>query len=583
MFLYHNTFKQNGYKSLNDKQNRIPNKERASISHRFLLRDNQMNGTNLWERYCSFYEKEFSEQLEVNEKRMGRYFHRWLSTDFAKRVCQGTVEKRHDVPITTYEDYPMLVEFGRNITDLRRRNPRKKGELFKAYYERISRGIGAALNPYMTEPYYLTMKTTGTTGESKWVVHGETFWNNLYAGALTSAVVACSDSWGETKVKDGDKALNVTAPIPHLSGWALWASQTHFQLIPPIEVTDTLHSTRDAFFLILQAIEKGEKIALGGGLGSLFYMICKYFVEPEEFYQEYYQSMKFGLNKSLLFMKLLQLRFSKKKRRKIADFMPLKGVLIGGLDSRLYIEFFKEEFNLEPLNTYGSTEAGNLMRGMPERKADLVPDLTTSYFEFRTEDGHVIGLDEVKRDAVYDLIVTPFGSIFFRYDMKDLFKVIDFRDDGMPIFAFEGREINVLNIYGYKLTPNAATQALSMAGLNASDKWAVTKVLKPKEHLHILMEKTWSYSEREAATHIFNALMEVYGRMANRGRTLRDYVLEAKVKDPSEMIQVEYLKPGAFLRYTMIAAKKGIPLGQYKAPKIISPDKSEIFEALRNA
>jgi len=84
----------------------------------------------------------------------------------------------------------------------------------------------------MVEPFYFSMKTTGTTGESKWVVHGETFWKNFVSGAVTSAVIACSDEWGETKVKSGDKALNITAPIPYLSGWALWASQTQFKLIP---------------------------------------------------------------------------------------------------------------------------------------------------------------------------------------------------------------------------------------------------------------------------------------------------------------------------------------------------------------
>ena len=542
-----------------------------------------MKENDLWDRYCSFYEKPFPEQIEYNMKRMERYFHRWLSTDFAKMISQGTSEQHQDVLITTYEDYPMLAEFGSKITDLQNRNPKQKGELCKDYYERISRGIGTSLNRYMTEPYYLTMKTTGTTGESKWVVHGETFWKNLLSGAIRSAVVACSDSWGETKVKDGDKALNVTASIPHLSGWALLASQTHFKLIPPIKVTDNLRNMKDTVLLILQSIEKGEKIALGGGLGSLFYMICQYFVEPEKFYQEYYDTMKFGLNKSLLFLKLLQLRVSKKERKKIVDYMPLKGVLIGGLDSRLYIDFFKEEFNLEPLNNYGATEAGSLMRGMPDRKSDLVPDLMTGYFEFRTEEGHIIGLDEVKRDEVYDLIVTPFGSIFFRYDMKDLFKVIDFRDDGMPIFAFEGREINIINIYGYKLTPNAASQALSMAGLTSSDKWAVTKILKPKEHIHFLMEKTWSYSEREAEKRIFGSIMKVYGMMANRGLTLRDYVVKFGIEDPSEMIKVEYLKPGAFNRYSMIKAKTGSPLGQYKPPKIIPSDRMDIYETLKNA
>ena len=55
------------------------------------------------------------------------------------------------------------------------------------------------------------------------------------------------------------------------------------------------------------------------------------------------------------------------------------------------------------------------------------------------------------------------------------------------------------------------------------------------------------------------------------------------IKDPSEAVKVEYLRPGAFLRYSMIKAKEGSPIGQYKAPKIIPSEKTEIYETLRSA
>ncbi|RLG94251.1 hypothetical protein DRO29_06745, partial [Candidatus Bathyarchaeota archaeon] len=223
-----------------------------------------MVGIDLWERYCKFYEKDFSEQMEFNRERMERYFRRWRKTDLAKMLCRGNIKSFRDVPITRYDDYPMLSEFGRKISEATKRNPKRKGELFKEYYDRISRKIGASLDRYMTEPLYLCMKTTGTTGESKWIAHGETFWKNFVSGAISVAVIACSDGWGETKAKIGDKALNLTAPVPHLSGWASWASQIHFKLIPPIEVTDNLRDMKETFFLILKAIRRGEKISLAG-------------------------------------------------------------------------------------------------------------------------------------------------------------------------------------------------------------------------------------------------------------------------------------------------------------------------------
>jgi len=452
---------------------------------------------------------------------MELYFHKWKKTDLAKMLCQGDIKSYQDIPITRYSDYTMLSDFADKIADATRRTPRKTRELLKDYYNRISHDIGASLDRYMIEPYYLCIKTTGTTGAN---------------------------------------------------------------LVPPIEVTDFVRDMKETSSLMLKAIRRGEKIVLGGGIGSMFYMMCKYFVEPAEFYKEYYRSTNFGLKKMLLLFKLLQSKLSSKERKNITDYMPLKGVIVGGMEARLYIDFFRKEFDLEPLHAYGSTEGGNLMRGDPDRKTDLVPDLKTGYLEFQTEDGEVRDLDELKRGEIYDLVLTPLGSILFRYDMQDLFRVIDFRDDGMPIFAFEGRKKAVIRLYSpYIISPNIIVQALSKAGLRSSDKWAVVKLLKPREHLHFVMEKTWTYSKREAEKVIFNSLLEMDKIIPHRGETLTDYVADFGIKDPSEVVEVEYLRPGAFLRYSMIKAKAGAPLGQYKPPKIIPTEKMGIYDTLINA
>jgi hypothetical protein len=98
------------------------------------------------------------------------------------------------------------------------------------------------------------------------------------------------------------------------------------------------------------------------------------------------------------------------------------------------------------------------------------------------------------------------------------------------------------------------------------------------------MEKTWPYSEREAEKIIFNSLIEEERILSNPDDTLlRNYVADFRIKDPSEVVKVEYLKPGAFLRYAMIKARTGSPLGQYKPPKIIPSDRMDIYETLTNA
>jgi len=536
-----------------------------------------MSESDLWKKYCSFYEKPFSEQLEYNMQRMKEYFEKWKKTDLAKMLCTDTPQTYIDVPITTYNDYPMLTDFEQKICEVMERNPRRNDELLGEYYLRVSRQAGSSLDRYMVEPFYFCTKTTGTTGASKWVTNGKTFYENYSKGTIATILITCSGSWGETKLKEGDTALNITAPVPYISGWGAVAFQENFKLIPPMTITDNLQNMKKKFSLVLNAIRKGIKIDVAGGIGSMFYMICKYFVSPEEFYEEYYHAMNFGLKKMLLIFKMVETKLTSKEKKRITDYLPLKGVFVGGMDAQLYIDFFRKEFNLEPLHGYGSTEAGNLMRGDPDRKADLIPDLTTNYLEFRDKEGEIRELNELKKGETYDLLVTPFGSILFRYDMKDIFRVIDFRDDSMPIFAFEGREQNILDIYGYyRVTPHIIVNALSKVGLTTSDKWAVAKLLEPKEHLCFLMEKTWLYSEEEAEKVIFESLKAIH-------EDFKKYVTDFSIKKPSDAIRVEYLKPGAFTRYSTIKAKMGSPMGQYKPPQTIPADRMEIYETLRSA
>jgi hypothetical protein len=60
-------------------------------------------------------------------------------------------------------------------------------------------------------------------------------------------------------------------------------------------------------------------------------------------------------------------------------------------------------------------------------------------------------------------------------------------------------------------------------------------------------------------------------------------VTDFNITDPSDAVKVENLRPGAFLRYSALKAKMGSPLGQYKPPQLIPPDRLEIYETLRNA
>jgi len=534
-------------------------------------------GKELWDKYCGFFEKDFSEQLEYNKAHMQKYFEKWKHTELAKILNAEDAKTLDEVPVTVYDDYQVLKEFGEKIEYLTDNRPRLQGELLWDYYDRVSREVAPMVRDYMVDDFSFCAKTTGSTGRSKWVVHGEEFWENYKLDIVSAALLSCSDEWGQTRAKVGDSGLNAVAPVPYISGWGTKASQGIFRSVPPVEVTDNEPNMRKRIYLAFKAIEEGEKIELAGGTGSLLYMICKYFLEPDKFYQEYYKSLNFSLPKIGLLLKWLQTKLSNRKVGDIRKLMPLKGITLAGVDARLYANFFKENFGTDIFNVYGSTELGQTMKGEPGRKGDLTPNLRSSYLEFQTDEGEVKKIDELKLDQVYSLIGTSFGSILIRYRINDLVRVIDFRDDDMPIFSFEGRTSTIIDIYGYyRLTEDIASRAFAKAGLRLSDKWAIAKILEPNEHLLVLMEKEWDLSPEKATESIFYSLQEVC-------EDFKKYVQDFAIERPSEAIVVEYLKEGAFLRYSAIQVKKGVPIGQYKPPKIIPPEKHEVYETLRMA
>ncbi|MBU4190293.1 MAG: GH3 auxin-responsive promoter family protein [Candidatus Thermoplasmatota archaeon] len=530
---------------------------------------------DLWKKYCSFFEKDFSEQLEYNEKKKEEYFKKWKNTKMTKQLCPKGVEKFEDVPLTTYGDYPILHEFGREIEKLERTVPRRKGELLWDYYDRISKQVAPMLDGWMGDEYAFCARTSGTTGESKWFAHGKGAFENLVIESVTLAVLLGSDDWGKTITKAGDKWLNIMAPAPYITGYLLKAALTKFNCIPPPHITDNIADMRRKISIAFKTIEKGEKIDFAGGVASSFYMACRYFTQPEKLYKEYYQSMNFGLMKFILFLMWAKHKLAGRKYERTCDIMPVKGIAIGGVDTKLYLDIIKKEFGREPVNLYGSTELGFVMIGPPDRKINLMPDLRVCYFEFLTQEGTVEKIDKLKKECIYELVGTPFGSMPIRYRMGDLFRVVDFRDDGLPIFSFAGRLSNLIDIYGYfRLSEEVVVRALSEAGLPPTDKWAITKIIDPKEHLLLLMEKEWEHSEEKASKLVFESLRKV-------SPDFQSYVTDFKIKGPSEVIKVEYLKKGAFMRYALKKMKEGVHLGQIKTPKIVTPDRLDIIATLK--
>lgn len=96
-----------------------------------------MSGENLWKKYCSFYDKAFSKQLEYSNERLKTYFSKWKQTALAKKLDKSALQAFKNVPITTYSDYPMLHSFASKLDNAVKEIPRQDTEALSDYYLRI--------------------------------------------------------------------------------------------------------------------------------------------------------------------------------------------------------------------------------------------------------------------------------------------------------------------------------------------------------------------------------------------------------------------------------------------------------------
>jgi len=535
------------------------------------------SSADLWREYCSFYEKPFGAQLEANEALLKEHLRRWGQTAQAKVLCPNGCASIDDAPVTTYGDYGFLMQFRHRIENLEKTVTRAPGELCWDYYDRI--GLAAA-EPYgdnMIGEFTFATKTSGTVSEPKWAAHGSLFWENYRRDVITTALFACSASRGQTKFQVGDRGFNFTPSAPYLSGWGRKASQGLVEDVPPVEVMDNIPDSRRRFFVALEYLEKGYSVNMVGGIAPSVYLMCEYFSRPESLFEEYYHSMDVSLAKLSMLERWAQAKLSKRSKD-LTEFFQLKGLMIGGVDTELYHDYLKTKFGIEPFCIYGATELGLPMFGSPENKMNLLPNLRSCYLEFRDENGELHKMSEIKQTKVYDVVTTPFGGIFVRYDIGDMIRVDDIRDDGMPVLSFWGRKEDVVAIRGFlpRITEALAVQTMAMAGLSLSDKWAFTKSVDGNERILVLMENTWGVPETEAERRIYNALLTL-------SDDFRHLVGENRIDNPSEILEVEYLKTGAFLRYSMNRGKEGYPMGQIKPPKIIPSERQDITDKLRRS
>ena len=530
----------------------------------------------LWGKYCAFFDQSLEVQLRYNESQRDQLFQDWKGTVAARELCKGEVPSFKDIPVTTYDDYPILEEYGSALENLTELNKRTENESMWEYFERLGKQASSVIEGWLPDKFGFATKTSGTSGTSKWYVHGRSFFDVCKNNISAFFVVACSDEWGKSRLKKGATILPIAGPTPY-SGGVIYRTivENGFAMVPPIEVIDNVQDMRKKLMHALNLIENGTKIDLAGGLSSPFHLACRYFVDRPGLYKDYFDSFGFGPKKIVLGLMWFLQSLKNRTYEKASEVMPVKGICIAGIDTKIYKPYFVDQFGVKPYTVYGSTETGFPFIGIPEKKDDLMPLINSGYFEFLDSKGDVVDLMEVSEGETYEFVFTPYRSVLIRFRMGDLFTVVGRLDNGLPLFRFESRKEDLLDILNYyRLSEAIAVQSLVAAGVPPTEKWAFVKELEPEEHICLLMEKEWEYSEREASERVFRAMQHVDIHFNN-------YVTDLGIKDSWKAIKVEYLPKGAFMRYVIHKTANGSELGQVKPLKLITPANQNVAELLR--
>lgn len=276
-----------------------------------------MNSNSLWEEYCSFYKQDFITQLSQNERLASDHLDAWCRTVTSKLITKGKKpSKIEDLPITEYNDYPILETFGQKIQEEEKKQTRAEGELLHDYYTKIFNKNSGLVSGYLPDEPILVMKTTGTTGESKWIVQTKKFNQGYIASSIALVLMTLSKEWGEKVLEQKPNALNLVAPVPYISGWAMRFWDDIINFIPPISYTDNVTDMGKKFYTSLKMLEKGNKIQLMGGSGALLYMACKYFSDPQYFLSMSYNSTPSISKKFLILLKQLSVKLANSGKKK---------------------------------------------------------------------------------------------------------------------------------------------------------------------------------------------------------------------------------------------------------------------------
>jgi len=505
----------------------------------------------VWQKYCGFIDLSLDEVMKIQEKLLMEQMKLLAKCELGKKILgdkvpQSVEEFRKNVPLTTYDDYAPYLS--------------KKRE------------------DVLPEKPYVWCHTTGKTGQHKWIPYTKRMYKVLAKIFLVGLILATSKKKGDFLLKEGDSILYGVAPPPYLSGvfYRALAEELNITFIPPLEEAEKMD--------FMERMEKAFKMSLIKGM-DIFAGTTSVLVNIGQRFSG--EGEKSGMSVSSFLHPRAMVRIIKALiKSKIAkrgilprDIWKVKGIPTAGADAKIYGKLVEHYWGVQPLELYGSTEAGMVATQLWDY-GGMVFFPYLNFIEFIPKEDSIksredpdykpktLLLNEVKPQQIYELVITNFrGGVFVRYKTDDLIKIVSLKNEKLgvdtPQMVFHSRASDVIDLAGFaRLTERAVWQAIENSGIKYND-WALRKEIEDKHPvLRLYLElRGEERKEKEIVEAIHESLKKV----------------DSDYNDIEKMLQFKPLRltvlsPGTFQRYVLKQQKEGVDLGQLKPRRMNPPD-----------
>jgi hypothetical protein len=511
-----------------------------------------LNDEELWQRYCGFLdlspEQFLSIQRSLLEEQLAMVGRSALGRRILGENPPSTPEEfRALAPLTVYEDYEPELS------------------------DRDEKALAAAPA--------LWCHSSGRGGRFKWVPHSETLMDKTARNCIGLFNLSAASRRGELTVGPGMRMLTTLPPAPYTSGtiFAYLRRRFSFLPIPPPEAVEGLPFSRQVARAFEMALVEGFDVA--GAVASILVRM------GQQMAGQAGRATSRHLPPGALRPKVL-LRLLKGYLKSRADGRPVypkdlwspKGIMAGGVDTRIYRQDIETYWGVTPFDVYAATEA--MFLGMQSWRRTYMTFLPDSVFleflplDVRKADGGAAAatvlLDQLEPGALYEVVVTQLhGMPLLRYRLGDVIQVWAAADQEagvrLPQFEVRRKIDEVINLGGLcALDERTLWSAIAATGLPYADWTAYKEYDKNESFLRLVIELTEPGSPREISARVHDQLKRVD----------IDYV-DVERYLGANPVRVTLLEEGSFARYTEAMVREGADLAHLK-PKHINPSPETI-------